>query len=329
MEPQDSSHCHSDQAFDSGNPVGERGTRAVIVLSFVMMIVELVAGFVFGSMALLADGWHMATHVAAMGIAAGAYFFARYYARDTRFAFGTWKIEVLGGFTSAVVLGLVAVGMIMESVQRLWNPLAISYRESLLVAVVGLMVNLLSVWFLHDSPDERGEAGFAERDSHGGEGHHHHHHDVNLRAAFMHVIADAITSILAIVALAGGWWLGWHGLDPVMGVVGGVIIGWWSLGLAGGTGRILLDCEMDHPIVREVRELAVANPGIEIRDLHVWRVGRRKYACIVSIVVSDLRESQEFRRALGNHPELGHITIEVFGRPEAAARQIVETHGDH
>jgi cation diffusion facilitator family transporter len=324
----DSELRRHDHVFDSGNPVGERGTRAVIILSLAMMIAELIAGFAFGSMALLADGWHMATHVAAMGIAAAAYFFARRFASDTRFAFGTWKIEVLGGFTSAIVLGLVALGMIAESIQRLWQPQVISYRESLFVAAIGLIVNLFSVWFLHGSQIH------ADCET-AGDGSHHHDHstphphdDVNLRAALMHVIADAATSILAIVALAGGWWLGWAWLDPAMGAVGGIVVAWWSWGLAKGTGRILLDCEMDHDIVQEVRDSAAAAPGVEICDLHVWRVGRRKYACIVSIMVSDLSESQEFRRILSTHNELTHITLEIFVRPESASRQIAEVSGD-
>jgi cation diffusion facilitator family transporter len=291
-----------------------------------MMMAELVAGLAFGSMALLADGWHMATHVAAMGIAAAAYFFARHYARDMRFAFGTWKIEVLGGFTSAIVLGLVAIGMIVESALRLWNPQAIGYRESLLVAIVGLIVNLFSIWFLHGAHGGGESSEHAESCDHN----HHapHHHDVNLRAALMHVIADATTSVLAILALVGGWWLSWDWLDPTMGIVGAVVIGWWSWGLAKSSGRILLDCEMDHPIVREVRNLAAATPGVEVYDLHLWRIGRRKYACIVSITASDLFASQAFRQALGEHRELGHITVEVLGQPEAASRQIVEVPGD-
>jgi cation diffusion facilitator family transporter len=359
MEKSDSSLCHYDQGFDGGNPVGERGTRAVIVLSLFMMVAELLAGWMFGSMALLADGWHMATHVAAMGITACAYFFARHYARDTRFAFGTWKIEVLGGFTSAIILGLVAIGMVSESMHRLWDPHTISYRESIVVAVIGLIVNLFSIWFLHvghnhksHSHDGHAHKGHRHK-SHHDEGHshaehtpHNHHHedhgcivpadddskhssegryqDVNLRAAFTHIVSDALTSVLAILALLGGWWLNWGWLDPVMGIVGALIVAWWSVGLTRSTARILLDCEMDHPIVGEVRQLAANTPGVEICDLHLWRVGRMKYACIVSIIVADLQESQEFRRALREHPELGHITIEVFGRSEAVSRQIVE-----
>lgn len=315
-----------DHEFDAGNPVGERGTRAVIFLSLGMMIVELIAGFWFGSMALLADGWHMATHVAAMGIAAAAYFLARHFASDTRFAFGTWKIEVLGGFTSAIILGLVALGMVAESLQRLWQPQVIEYRESLLVAAVGLVVNLFSIWFLHGSHHDA--------ECNGSEEHHHdhsvphHHEDVNLRAALTHVIADAATSILAIVALAGGWWLGWAWLDPVMGVVGGTVVTWWSWGLATSTGRILLDCEMDHPIVYEVRRSAEAAPGVEICDLHVWRVGRKKYACIVSVVVADMKDVQEFRRILSTHQKLAHITVEVFVRPPGTVRAIADVSQD-
>lgn len=220
MHTSDDPRWRDDHDFDPGNPLGERGTRRVVLLTAAMMAVEIVAGWLTNSMALLADGWHMGTHVAALGIAAFAYRYARKHANDPRFAFGTWKVGVLAGFASAIVLGLVAMYMAYESAVRVLNPVPIRYGDAILVAVVGLAVNLLSAWFLH------GHDGHHDHD-HGGHG-HGHGHDLNLRAAYLHVLADALTSVLAIVALLGGWYFGWDFLDPVMGVVGAVVISVWA-----------------------------------------------------------------------------------------------------
>jgi cation diffusion facilitator family transporter len=301
-------HSH---VFDLHNPVAERRTRQVMWLTAAMMVVEIVAGTVFGSMALLADGWHMSSHALALGVSAGAYALARRHAKDPRFAFGTWKIEVLGGYTSAVFLLGVAAYMGFESVTRLVNPSPIRFDEAIPVAVIGLAVNIVSAWLL-----STGAHHHEHHDAASGHGHNHapheHHHDLNLRSAYLHVIADAATSVLAIAALVGGRYFGASWLDPVMGIVGTVLVGRWAIGLLRDTGRVLLDAEMDAPVVAEVREAvsALAGPAI-LRDLHVWRVGKGKYACIVSIETDAEFAAVEVRRQLAAHDELVHVTVEV------------------
>jgi cation diffusion facilitator family transporter len=302
-------HVH---VFDTSNPIAERRTRQVMWLTLVMMVVEIAAGTVLGSMALLADGWHMSSHALALGLSAGAYYLARRHAHDPRFAFGTWKIEVLGGYTSAVFLVGVAAYMGIESVSRLFNPAPIRFDEAIPVAILGLGVNVLSAWLLstgHDSGHpQHGHEHHAH--SHDNDG-HAHHHDLNLRSAYLHVVADAATSVLAIVALAGGKYFGATWLDPVMGIVGTVLVGRWAVGLLRDTGRVLLDAEMDSPVVQEVREVIAALPGApQLRDLHVWRVGRGKYACIVHLADAQAMHAAEVRSALAVHEELVHVTVE-------------------
>ncbi|AWM38542.1 Cadmium, cobalt and zinc/H(+)-K(+) antiporter [Gemmata obscuriglobus] len=289
-----------DHDFDPGNPSGERGTRRVVLLAAAMMVAELVAGSLTNSMALLADGLHMGTHVAALGIAAFAYRYARRHAADPRFAFGTWKVGVLAGFASAIILGLVALFMVYESVVRLLNPVPIRYGDAILVAAVGLAVNLLSAWLLH------GHDGHVH--SHGHD--HGRGHDLNLRAAYLHVLADALTSVFAIVALLGGRFFGWDVLDPVMGIVGAVVITTWAWGLLGRTGRVLLDREMDAAVVAEIREVLDDGDAVVV-DLHVWRVGPDKFACIVALVAADPLPPDEYRRRLQVHEEIVHVTVEV------------------
>lgn len=299
-------HSH---VFDEHNPLAERRTRQVMWLTAAMMVLEIVAGTVFGSMALLADGWHMSSHALALGVAAGAYALARRHADNPRFAFGTWKIEVLGGYTSAVFLVGVAAYMGFESVSRLIEPAPIRFDEAIPVAVLGLAVNVVSAWML-----STGAHGH-DHDAHGHDpvhGAHHHHHDLNLRAAYLHVIADAATSVLAIAALVGGKYFGAGWLDPVMGLVGTVLVARWALGLLRDTGRVLLDAEMDAPVVAEVREVigSLPQPAV-LRDLHVWRVGKGKYACIVSLAANGEVTIDEVRRRLAVHEELVHITVEI------------------
>jgi cation diffusion facilitator family transporter len=295
-------HVH---VFDTSNPVAERRTRQVMWLTLAMMVVEIAAGTVLGSMALLADGWHMSSHALALGVSAFAYYLARRHAHDPRFAFGTWKIEVLGGYTSAVFLLGVAAYMGIESVMRLLHPATIRFDEAIPVAILGLGVNLLSAWLL---------AGGHDHGHSHGHGHHDHgraHHDLNLRSAYLHVVADAATSVLAIIALAGGKYLGAHWLDPVMGIVGTVLVGRWAIGLLRDTGRVLLDAEMDAPVVQEVREVITSLRGTpQLRDLHVWRVGRGKYACIVHLAGAQEMQAAEVREALAVHEELVHVTVE-------------------
>ncbi len=267
-----------------------------------MMVVEIVAGLLFRSMAVLSDGWHMSTHAAALGITALAYVIARRSAHDGRYAFGTWKVEVLGGFASAIVLAMVALYMAVESVRRLAQPLQIQYDQALIVAVVGLVVNLVSARLL---------VGHGEAGGHAHAGHGHAHGDLNLRAAYLHVLADATTSVLAIVALLGGRFFGWAALDPLMGIVGAAMVSVWAWGLLRDTSRVLLDREMDAGVVGEVREALEADGATHITDLHVWRVGRVQYACVVSLVSDAPRSAEEYKALLRVHEELVHVTVEV------------------
>ena len=295
-----------EHVFDAGSEAAERGTRAVMWITAAMMVVEIVAGWWFNSMALLADGWHMSSHAVAIGLSAFAYAAARRYARDQRFAFGTWKIEVLGGFASAVfLLGVVAV-MVFGSVERLFSPQPIHYQEALVVAVVGLAVNVLCAMILGGAHEPR---------HHEGEHQEHHHHDLNLKSAYVHVIADAATSVLAIIALAGGWLYGWSWLDPVMGLVGAVLVALWAKNLLIETGKVLLDREMDHPVVDEIREVVeseLATGETKIADLHVWRVGKRSYSCALSLVTHDATLTpKRVRECLVRHDEIVHTTIEI------------------
>lgn len=265
-----------------------------------MMVIEIAAGWWFRSMAVLADGWHMSTHAAALTLTGLAYVYARRARNDTRFAFGPWKIEALGGYTSAVILGIVALGMAWESVGRLRHPLEIRYDQAMLVAVVGLVVNLASVWLLRgdDSSHDHG----------------HRHEDHNLRAAYLHVIADATTSVLAILALLAGKLLGWAVLDPAMGIVGGALISVWAYGLIRDTSRVLLDREMDHPVVDEIQRCLERDGDTHVSDLHVWRVGRQSFACAVSVVSSGERTADDYRQRLAEHEEVAHSTVEVLRR---------------
>ena len=289
-------------AFDHGNPLAERNTRRAMWLTVAMMAVEIVGGWWFNSMAVLADGWHMSSHALALGLSAFAYVCARRYAHDRRFAFGTWKIEILGGYTSAILLLGVAALMAVQSVERLWHPGAIHYRQAIAIAVVGLLVNLVCAWWLRDHHTH----------DHDHAHEHGHHHDLNLRSAYVHVLADAATSVLAIVALLGGLYFGAAWLDPVMGLVGAALVSVWALGLLRASGRILLDVQMDSPVVAEVREAIEQGPvSARISDLHVWQIGRGKFACVVEVVAQAGVDVGDVRRALAVHEELVHVTVEM------------------
>lgn len=293
--------------FNEGNPSAERGTRAVMWITAAMMVVEIVAGWWFNSMALLADGWHMSSHAVAIGLSAFAYAAARHYSSDPRFAFGTWKIEILAGFASAIFLLGVAAMMVFGSVERIFSPQAIHYKEAIIVAIVGLLVNIVCAMILGKAHDHH-----HDHDAHD---HHDHHHDLNLKSAYVHVIADAATSVLAIVALAGGLIYGWSWLDPVMGIVGAILVAVWAKNLLMETGKVLLDREMDHPVVDEIREVIKLLDNADetlITDLHVWRVGKSAYACAVSIVTySATLTPERVREQLSQHEEIVHTTIEI------------------
>ncbi len=302
--------------FDQGNPAAERNTRWAVLLTVVVMVAEIIGGILFNSMALLADGWHMSSHALALGLSLLAYAAARRFARDGRFTFGTWKIEVLGGYTSALCLVAVAGLMLYHSVQRLFSPVPIHYDQAILLAALGLVVNLVCAFLLRDSPDHH--HGHEQRDH---EHHDHdHHQDLNLRSAYLHVLTDAATSVLAIVALTGGKFWGADWLDPVMGLVGAGLVGIWAFGLLRDTGRVLLDAEMDAPVVAEIVEVIEQGPvAAEIVDFHVWRVGRGKYACILSLLVEEQVEPEQFKERLSVHDELVHVTVEVNQRPQLEA----------
>ena len=295
--------------FDSGNPAAERGARLVLWITLAMMVGEIVAGVAFNSMALLADGWHMGTHAFAIGLSAFAYAMARRFANDGRFAFGTWKIEILASFTSALFLLVVAAAMVWESIDHLLAPQQIRFHEAMLVAVLGLAVNLVCAWILGGAHHHHHDHGHGSHD-------HHHGEDLNLKSAYAHVLADAATSILAIAALAGGAWFGWTWLDPVMGIVGAMLVAVWAWGLARDAGRVLLDCEMDHPVVAEAREVIEAHPEwvitTRIADLHVWHVGKGCFAVILGLVTHDPElAAEDVRRELARHEELVHISVEI------------------
>jgi cation diffusion facilitator family transporter len=296
--------------FDTGNRAAERGTRLVMWITAAMMIVEIIAGWWFNSMALLADGWHMSSHAFAIGLSAFAYAAARRYAGDPRFAFGTWKIEVLAGFASAIFLLGVAAMMVFASVERIFAPQSIHYQEAIIVAAIGLFVNIVCALVLggaHAAPNH--DDGAHSHSAHG------HHHDLNLRSAYVHVIADAATSAFAIVALAGGWSYGWSWLDPVMGIVGAVLVAIWAKNLIAQTGKVLLDREMDHPVIAEIREAVESGHeagDTRLTDLHVWRVGKQAYACALSVVTHDAAlTADRLRKQLAQHDEIVHTTIEV------------------
>lgn len=407
MSSTDYSPCIQKHVFDEGNPAAERGVRIVLVITAVMMVIEIVAGLMFNSMALLADGWHMASHTVAIGLSAVAYAAARRLARDRRFAFGTWKLEILGGFTSALLLLGIACVMVYESIGRLLDPSTIDYGDALIVAVVGFVVNIVCALLLaraqgHDhghghSHDDHDDSAHATNDGrahnhndHDEHDHGHSHtpgaanagvhdhvhtrdaaepgrgepsqvhdavrardpaipkssriaqpheeagaarttpgksaatstpgaeaHDLNLRAAYVHVVTDAATSVLAVIALAGGLWKGWAWLDPAMGIIGAIVVSVWAVGLVKASSRTLLDGEMDHPLARSIRKYLEQDfhehgDVTRLVDLHLWRVGRKKWACIVSVETRDthLRPS-DVKAELASFGALCHVTVEI------------------
>ena len=306
MQPSSVEDWRHSHVFDEGNPLAERNTRWVVVLTAVMMVAEITGGWIFNSMALLADGWHMSSHALALGLSVLAYGAARRFAHDARFAFGTWKIEVLAGYTSALFLVVIAGLMLYQSIERLVAPTPIHYDQAIAIAVIGLLVNLTCAWLLKDGHGHDHHHAHPDQEIHG------HHHDLNLRSAYLHVIADAATSVLAIVALIGGKFWGASWLDPVMGIAGAGLVAVWAYGLLRDSGRVLLDAEMNAPVVAEIREVIEASPiKANISDLHVWRVGKGKYACILSLVTTDDAEPDYFKRQLRIHEELVHVSVEV------------------
>ncbi|MHB2248539.1 CDF family Co(II)/Ni(II) efflux transporter DmeF [Pseudomonas fitomaticsae] len=294
---------HDHQFLGASHDDNARRTLWVVALTFVMMIGEIAAGYLTGSMALLADGFHMATHAGALGIAAAAYGFARRNANNRRYSFGTGKVGDLAGFASAMVLGLVSLGIAGESVFRLFEPTSVAFGEATLIAVVGLGVNLLSAFLL---AGRHGHHDHGHSHDHG----HHHHHDNNLRSAYVHVLADALTSVLAIAALLAGRYLGWVWMDPVMGIVGSIVIAKWAWNLMRDSAAVLLDTT-DEPVAEEIRELLETSDDVRISDLHVWQVGPQARAAIVSVVAVAGVTAEAIRERLAPVHELSHLTIEL------------------
>lgn len=285
-------HSHD---FTAVHEHGEKRTLLVLYLTAVTMVIEIIAGIAFGSMALLADGWHMGTHVAAFMIAIFAYRYARTHANDPAFAFGTGKVSVLGGFASAIALAVVSLVMLIESGQRIIAPQPIHFNEAIAVAILGLLVNLASAFILQ-----------------GHHGHSHdHHHDHNLKAAYMHVLADALTSLLAIIALTCGKYLGWHWLDAAMGMVGAAVITRWAYSLLRETSPILLDGSIGDEDVEIIRGKIEKTLDNRVSDIHVWKVGPEDYAAIISIVTHYPQPIAYYKELLAEMHELAHITIEI------------------
>lgn len=299
-----------DHRFSSADRRSERNTWLVIALTAVMMVFEITAGIAFGSMALLADGWHMSTHVVALGITAFAYRFARTHQDNPLYSFGTGKVGVLGGYSSAIVLAVVAVLMAAASIERLIAPEHIQFSEAMLVAAIGLVVNVISAFFLRDH-----EPRHNERDA-------HFRHDHNLTAAYFHVLADALTSVLAIVALFAGTALGWIWMDPLTGIAGSAVILRWSYGLLRDTGAILLDRNKDGTVAAAIRAAIEADADNRVADLHVWQVGSRHLSVIVSIVTHYPQPPEHYKRLLAGFGDIEHLTVEVNTSPGAPCLKV-------
>jgi len=287
----------------------EKKTLIVVIITFTMMIAEILFGWITNSMALLADGWHMGTHAFALGISLLAYVMARKHAANDRFTFGTWKIEILGAYSSALVLGMVAILMVYTSVDRLLHPLPIHYNQALFVAIIGLVVNIICAIILNLGSSSH---------SH----HHHHHHDdahshshqtndLNLKSAYLHIVADALTSGFAIVALIGAKYFAYNWLDPFMGIVGAFLIARWVILLSKDSASILLDHEKKSPLSLKIKEHLESDGDTRISDLHLLKVADDKYACIISIVNAKKYSVEEYKRRLADIYEFAHITIEV------------------
>lgn len=304
-----------DHHFGQAEPqAGEARTRIVVALTAVFMVVEVLAGLAFGSMALLADGLHMASHASALGLALAAYVYARRHAHDRRYSFGTGKVNSLAGFASAVALAVFALVMAGESVRRFIEPVAISFDEAIVVAVLGLLVNGASAVILrvrHDGehPDQGHQHG--ERD-------HHHHHDHNLRAAQFHVLADALTSILAVIALVAAKQLGAVWMDPAMGIVGGLLVGRWSWRLLRDAGAVLLDRQAPAAVLQSVARAVEAGGRFRVVDLHVWSIGPGYRAAMVSVEASQPCDPGEVERLIPDDLGIAHLTVEVCPEEVAA-----------
>lgn len=308
------SNLHADYAHDhvflgSSHDENAKRTLWVVALTVVMMVAEIAAGYITGSMALLADGFHMATHAGALGIAAAAYSYAKRHAASAQYSFGTGKVGDLGGFASALILGLVAIGIGVESMVRLFEPTQVAFGTATLIAVVGLLVNIVSALLLSGGHSHHHGHDHGHDHSHT---HHAHGQDNNLRSAYVHVLADALTSVLAIAALLAGRYLGWVWLDPVMGIVGALVIARWSWSLIRTTSCVLLDRTDEH-VAQEIRDIIKQSGDTKITDLHVWQVGPEARAAIVSVVGNASVTADMIRARLAPVHEVTHLTVELRG----------------
>lgn len=319
------SHTHStapwshDHVFLGDDHIrNERRIWLVVVLTLVMMLAEIGGGSLFGSLALVADGWHMATHAAALTISALAYLYARRHLRDERFAFGTGKLGELGAFASAIVLAMIALLIGWESILRLLNPVPIAYQEAVAIAALGLVVNLISAWLLrgdhahhhHGHAHHHGDNDGHDARAHEANGHRHDAHDLNLRSAYLHVLADALTSVLAILGLLAAGLFGWFFMDPLVGLIGAAVILSWSYGLVRDAAAVLLDTVPDRQLAATIRE-RIETGGDRITDLHLWRVGPGHNAAVIAVVSDAPREAADYKARLAALPGLSHVTIEV------------------
>lgn len=335
MHTHDISHwSHRHDFITDAQHRAEQRTRWVVVLTLGAMVVELVAGWLTGSMALLADGWHMGSHAAALGIAAYAYAFARRRGADPRFTFGTGKVSSLAGYSSALLLAAGALWMLLESIGRLLAPVEIQYQEAMLVAVFGLAINLLSAWLLGHDGHEHHHHGHAHghHSDHRGQTHDHDEHgdddhDHNLQAAYLHVIADALTSILALIALGLGLLQGWAFMDPVMGILGAALVGRWAWGLARESAQVLLDAGDHADLERQIRARIEADADNQVADLHLWRIAPAGRACILSLVTHHPRPVEHYHALLATIPGLLHVTVEVNQCREASCAGVARETG--
>ena len=286
---------------------GEFRTFVVIVITATMMVVEIAAGIAFGSMALLADGLHMGSHAVALGISAFAYVYARRHAHNERYSFGTGKVNTLGGYTGAILLAVFATMMAFESVVRLINPVEIAFNQAIFVAVLGLLVNGASVFILDVGHDHN---------HHHGHSHDHHHHDHNLKSAYLHVLADALTSLLAIFALLIGKYFGAIWMDPIMGIVGAILVARWSIGLLKTTSAILLDEQGSADHRAHIKEVIEANENNRVVDLHLWTVGPGVFSAIISIVSRNPQQPDHYKLLIEEQLKLHHVSIEVHAYEE-------------
>lgn len=304
---------HSAHDFSLDTARNEKNTLRVVLLTAAMMIGEVAGGWIFRSMALMADGFHMGTHAFALGVTLAAYWYARRNARNPSFTFGTGKVSDLGGYTSAILLLVVAVVMAVESFERFLHPVSIRYTEAILIACAGLAVNLVSAWILRDRHDHAHGGNESPAETHA---HDHAHRDHNIQAAYLHVLADALTSVLAILALVLGKAFGWVWMDPLMGVVGSIVISRWSLGLLKETSRVLLDRSADAAFSEQVRARLESDGDARVSDLHLWEIGPGRYALVASITAHRPQPAAYYKSLLSEYPRLVHATIEVEGQPK-------------